>query len=109
MGCSAVRPKIGHDTSISRNFICPSPEDLAAHRRLSRKSPWPALSSSLLNDCPDIKSEVMGTRSACVQRPKPLGAFVPTLSPCTHLLLKCFLPSKAFRSYMEGLVLCDDC
>lgn len=81
-GCSAVRPKIGHDTPICRNFICPSPEDLAAHHRLSRKSPWPALSSSLLHDHRDINSEVMGTHF--LLQSQPVEIWVPALSLCSR-------------------------
>lgn len=60
------------------------PRALAAHHRLDRKSPWPALSSSLLHGCRDINTEkVVSTCS--VPRPMLLEIFMHTLYYCTVL------------------------
>lgn len=110
VGCPAARSKTGDDLSISRNFICPSPEDLAAHRRLDRKPPWHMpLSPSLLHDRRDISSRRWLAHCATTHARRSLCAF--TTIVCPLLLHKTFVPCKlweADKAMCKIYVFCDD-
>lgn len=93
VGWSALRSKTGDDLSISRNFICPSPEDLAAHRRLDRKPPWHMpLSTSLLHDRCDIKFEKVGEHTLCTTTHARRDDRALTVRVLLLLLSRIYLP-----------------
>lgn len=89
---SALRSKTGRDLSISRNFICPSPEDLAAHRRFDRKPPWQMpLLLSLLHGRRDIEFEKV-TSTLCATTNARRGVRAFNIRVLLLLLFIVFLP-----------------